>query len=357
MSIPVSILGATGVVGQQFVHLLNGHPSFHVVSLHASARSAGRRYDGAANWKLSTAIPAYAEALVVDACSVDAVRASGGRVVFSALDADVAADLESALADAGFAVFSNAKSHRMDADVPILIPTANPQHIHIVRHQQKRRGNGGYIICNANCSSTGLAVALRPLMDAYGVAQCHVVTLQAVSGAGYPGVPSLDIMDNVIPYISGEEPKMESEPRKILGGINGAADAFEYSDIRISAQCNRVHVIDGHTECVSVKLKRSPANIDELLDCLRAYSSAAQTLKLASAPPMPLHVFTSDDRPQPRLDRHKGNGMTVCIGRVRECPLFDYKFVITSHNTVIGAAGGSILNAELALAEGYINPT
>ena len=355
-SVAVCILGCTGVVGQKFICLLTNHPYFHIVGLGASERSSGRQYSAAVSWRQPSAIPAQVAGMTVTDCDVASVKASAAQVVFSALDSSVAGEVESALAAAGLAVFSNARNHRYDRSVPILIPHVNAAHLELVRQQQRERGDGssgGFIVTNSNCSSAGLVVALKPLQDRFGLEAVHVVTLQAISGAGYPGVSALDIVDNVIPFVSGEEDKLQQEPLKILGQLSPAADCVLPAAFRISAACNRVATLDGHMECVSVQLTR-PASVQEVEDAMRSYESEAQRLQLPSAPVRPIAVLTGEDRPQPRLDRDAGGGMVVSVGRVRPCPLLSVKFVVCSHNTVIGAAGGSIQNAELAVAKGLI---
>ncbi|PRP75366.1 aspartate-semialdehyde dehydrogenase [Planoprotostelium fungivorum] len=346
----VGILGATGTVGQRFIVLLQNHPQFEITHLGASERSAGQTYKKIVRWKLSQSMPEDIGGLTVTLC--DPAHFEGCSLVFSALDSSVAGPVEDAFARAGMAVFSNAKDHRMDSDVPILIPFCNPDHLDIISHQQKSRGltGNGYIITNANCASTGLVVALKPLQDAFGIDKVIVFTMQAVSGAGYPGVPSLDIYDNVVPYISGEEDKLHVEPRKILGRVEGG-DTFVDYDVTLSAMCNRVPVIDGHTECVSIKLNKT-ATLEEVQKALKEFKPKLPALP--SMPPVSLQLFEESDRPQPRLDRDLGRGYTVAVGGVRKCNVLDFKFTLLSHNCVIGAAGGSILNAELALVRGYL---
>jgi aspartate-semialdehyde dehydrogenase len=274
------------------------------------------------------------------------------RLLFSALPGGMAGPQEEALAAAGFAVCSNASSHRMGADVPLLVPDVNPDHTRLIPVQQRRRGGQGYIVTNPNCSSTHLVCALKPLHDAFGVTAVNVVTMQAISGAGYPGVASLDILDNVIPYISGEEEKIEIEPRKILGTV--ADDQISLADFAVSAQANRVAVRNGHLEAVTVKLVRS-ARIEEVREALQSYQSEPQRLSLPTAPNPAIILHSADDRPQPRLDRLTGGGMATHVGRLRPDPLFDYKFLVLGHNTIRGAAGGAILNAELLCAQGYLS--
>lgn len=353
--IPVAVLGATGTVGQRFVQLLEAHPWFELGAVAASERSAGRAYGEACRWKVSARPPAAAAAMRVVACDPAAEGMSRCRVVFSALDSSVAGPAEEAFAAAGFAVFSNARNHRTDEDVPVVVPGANGDHlVPMARAQERFAAGGGFIVCNSNCASAGLVVPLKALQAAFGVRRALVFTMQAVSGAGYPGVPSLDVVDNVVPYIGGEEEKLETEPRKILGRAVPGERRIEPADVRVSAHCNRVPVLDGHTECVSVELGRDGVTPAEAEAVLRAHTSLPQRLGLPSAPPAPVVVLDAPDRPQPRLDRGEGDGYAVTVGRVRECPLFGVKFTLCSHNTVLGAAGGSILNAELAVAQGLV---
>jgi len=340
--IPVGILGATGSVGQKFIELLAEHPWFEIAALAASERSAGKTYQEAVHWFMSKPLPTHIAALPVQPCEPNLPC----RIVFSGLDASVAGEIETNFAKAGYIVISNSRNHRYDSDVPILVPEVNPEHLAVIGSQSYGKGA---IITNPNCSATGLVVALKPLLDTFGLEAVSVVTMQAISGAGYPGVASLDIVDNVVPFIGGEEPKLESEPQKILGKlVNGH---FEPAPFKVSASCNRVAVIDGHTECVAVKLGCKP-QADEIIAAWRDFQGEPQRLKLPSAPEKPLCYFEENAYPQPKLHRQLGNGMTVSLGRLRECPILDYKFVVLSHNTVRGAAGGAILNAELFVAKG-----
>jgi aspartate-semialdehyde dehydrogenase len=343
----VAILGATGAVGQRFVQLLAGHPFFTVREVAASGRSAGRRYAEACHWNLPTPLPDRVGNLVVK--PLDAPLDS--PLVFSALPADVAGEVEERLAGAGHAVSTNARNHRMDPDVPLLIPEVNWTHVEAVAAQRARRESEGFIVANPNCSTIVLMLALKPLQDAFGLERVMVTTLQALSGAGYPGVPSLDILDNVLPHIGGEEDKMETEPRKILGSWRDGA--FVEAPVLVSAACNRVATADGHLECVSVDLGLD-VSLDEVMAALRAYRSPLRDWGLPGAPDPVVIVRDEPDRPQPRLDRDAGRGMAVTVGRVRPCPILDYKFVALGHNTVRGAAGGAILNAELLYARGLI---
>ncbi len=344
--IPVAVAGATGSVGQRFVSLLAAHPRFAVRALTASERSAGKTYRDAVNWMQATPVPDDVADLAVGRTEPGAV--SGCRIVFSALDSDVAGDAETAFANAGYVVVSNAKSHRMDPGVPLVVPEVNPDHVELVWSQSF---GDGALLTNPNCSTIGLVMALKPLADAFGLETVNVVTMQALSGAGIPGVPGMQAVDNVIPYIGGEEDKLETETRKILGRREG--DAIREADVVVSAACNRVPVLDGHLECVSVKLSRS-ASEEDVLRAWKEYEGEPQRLDLPSAPRRAIHVLGGPADPQPRLHRDLDGGMAACVGRLRPCPVLDYKFVTLSHNTVRGAAGGSILLAELAVARGVV---
>ncbi|MEM1055966.1 MAG: aspartate-semialdehyde dehydrogenase [Bacteroidota bacterium] len=343
--IRVGILGATGAVGQTFVRLLDGHPTFAVAALAASERSAGRPYREACSWTQDQPMPEWAADLTVQPCNPAAMEVD---LVFSGLDSSVAGEIEQAFAKAGVPVVSNARNHRMELDVPLLIPEVNPDHLALVRRQSFP--DGGYIVTNPNCSTVGLVVALKPLHDAFGVEAAHVVTMQALSGAGYPGVASLDALGNVVPHIGGEEDKLATEPRKLLGTLTEAG--VVPAEITVSAQCNRVPVIDGHTECVSVRLGGSPGAA-EVEQVLRDWRSPLDGRDLPTAPARPLLVVDGTG-PQPRRHVHLGGGMTVTVGQIQDCPVLGVKFVVLSHNTVRGAAGGAILNAELLVAEGLV---
>jgi len=342
----VGILGATGAVGQKFIEILEGHPWFDITALAASDRSAGKPYREAANWIVSRPIPAaVAEREVVEARpDLDC------DFVFSGLTADVAGDIERTFAEAGYPVISNARNYRMQDDVPLLIPEVNPTHTALI--EQQRWGAGGFIVTNPNCSTVGLVCALRPLVDAFGVEAVQVTTLQALSGAGYPGVSALDALGNVMPYIGGEEDKMATEPLKLLGRLVG--DRIEPARFAISAQCNRVPVLDGHLECISVRLGRE-AGAAEVRDAFLHFQSPISGIGLPSTPERLLHVFDEAPFPQPRRHVELGRGMTVSIGRIRPCPVLDVKFVALVHNTVRGAAGGAVLNAELLIRQGHLN--
>lgn len=342
--ISVGILGATGSVGQKFIALLSDHPWFEITEVAASEKSSGKKYKNAVNWVLTTPLPKKIAELTVKECkpNIDC------QIVFSGLDSSVAGEIELAYAKAGYVVISNSKNHRMDKDVPLLVPEINHEHLEIIKTQKFGKG---CIVTNPNCSTIGLALALKPLYDKFGLAAVNVVTLQALSGAGYPGVSSLDIIDNVVPYISGEETKVESEPLKILGKYKSGR--IENTKIKISAQCNRVAVMDGHTECVQVKLKKKTTP-ESIIKTWENFRSVPQKKNLPMAPLNPIYYFDEQKYPQPKIHRDIDKGMAVSIGRLRKDTLFDYKFVILSHNTVRGAAGGAILCAEMMIANGYI---
>jgi aspartate-semialdehyde dehydrogenase len=345
--IKVGVLGATGAVGQKFVQLLANHPWFELAEVAASERSAGKTYGEVTRWFQPTPLPERICHLTVKPCRPEL----DCRIVFSGLDASAAGEVETELAAAGYAVFSNARNHRLDDDVPLVIPELNADHLQLIELQKKKSSGAGFIVTNSNCSTMFLAMALGPLQQAFGVEKVFVATMQAISGAGYPGVASLDILGNVIPFINGEEEKIEIETRKILGALAG--DRVQLADFVISAQTNRVPVEDGHTECVSVKF-RKPASVEAIKERLQNFRGLPQELKLPSAPPQPIIVMEEPDHPQPRRDVMAANGMATLVGRIRPCPLFDFRFVILGHNTIRGAAGASILNAELLVAQGRI---
>ena len=346
--IPVGILGATGTVGQRFIQLLHEHPWFEITWLAASDRSAGKLYPEAAKWNLVTSIPANIAAMKV---AVAAPDKSTPKLVFAALDATAAQQIEPAFAEAGHAVVSNSSAFRMAEDVPLIIPEVNGDHVPLIKAQKWYKKNGGFMVTNPNCSAIGLVLALAPLHHRFGIDKIFVATMQAISGAGYPGVPSMDILGNVIPYIAKEEDKMEAETRKLLGSLNSSRviDA----DLTLSAHCNRVAVEDGHTESVSLKL-RKPATAEEIIDAWNEFRCLPQKLKLPTAPEQPVIYETASDRPQPRLDRDRGRGMSAVCGRLRPCNIFDWKFTVLSHNTIRGAAGAAVLNGELLKAQGYL---
>ncbi len=346
--IPVGILGATGMVGQRFVQMLEQHPWFEVAWLAASERSEGKTFGEAVRWKLKTPIPAAVAALRLSPANG---TANAPRVIFAALDAAVAREIEPLFAAAGCAVVSNSSAFRMQADVPLVIPEVNADHIAMIESQSWRKQSGGFMVTNPNCSAIGLVMALAPLQAKFGVEAVMAVTMQAVSGAGYPGVASLDILGNVIPYIAKEEEKMEEETRKLLGRRNG--DHVEAAGFAMSAQCNRVAVEDGHTESVSLKLGRK-AKREEIVAAWNEFSGPPQQLKLPSAPAQPVVYCEEADRPQPRLDCDRGGGMTATVGRLRPCGVLDWKLTVLSHNVIRGAAGAAVLNAELLKAHGYL---
>lgn len=351
--INVAVLGATGSVGQRFMQLLDNHPWFRVVALGASSRSAGKAYAEAVNWKQAVPIPADMASIVVSECDADAPAFKDVQIVFSGMTNTIAGDIEERFAMNGFAVFSNAKNHRMDSDVPILIPSVNLSHLDMIETQRKNRGfkSNGLIITNANCSTTALSIGVKPILQNFGIDTMVVSTMQAISGAGYPGLSSMDILDNVVPYIGSEEGKMESESLKIMGTVENGQ--FHDANFTVSAMCNRVHVLDGHTECVSVKL-REKASADDVIRAIQSYPSITKDLGLPSAPDHDVIYHPGVDRPQPRLDRMTGKGFTVTVGRVRDCNVSDIRMVLFGHNTIVGAAGGSLINAELCVTRGLI---
>ncbi len=345
--IPVGILGATGIVGQRFIQLLEHHPWFEIAWLAASDRSEGKLYAHAVRWRLRTAIPSQVAGMRVSPASPDGAP----KVIFAALDASIAAELEPRFADAGCAVISNSSALRMAKDVPLVIPEVNPDHIKLIECQSWRRRSGGFVVTNSNCSAMGLVLALAPLHRKFELETVMAVTMQAVSGAGYPGVASLDILGNVIPYIPKEEEKMEEETRKLLGSLNGAGVVL--APFKMSAHCNRVAVEDGHTESISVKFKKKAA-ADEILDAWSEFSGVPQEQKFPTAPEVPVRYLDSSDRPQPRFDVDSGHGMTATVGRLRPCGVLDWKFTVLSHNVIRGAAGAALLNAELLKSQGYL---
>lgn len=341
------VLGATGVVGQRLVKLLSTHPWFALTEVAASERSSGKTYAEAVRWQLDVPLLESARGLLVK----NLEPRLECDFVFSALDSSVAGAAEEDFARAGYPVVSNSKNHRMAADVPLLIPEVNSAHLDAIPVQQKNRGyTTGFIVTNPNCSTAGLVLVLKPLAEAFGLEKIFVVTMQAVSGAGYPGVPSMDIHANVIPFISGEEEKMESEPQKLLGKWDGTR--FVDAGLGLSAHCNRVPVLDGHLECVSLALKKI-ASLREVREALRNFTVNAELASLPTAVRTPILVLDGDDRPQPRRDVDAGNGMAAVVGRIRECPLLDVKLTLLSHNLVRGAAGAALLNAELLAARGF----
>jgi aspartate-semialdehyde dehydrogenase len=343
----VGILGATGMVGQRFIQLLEHHPQFEIAALAASDRSQGKSFQDACTWRLAGEMPASVRSMTVAAPEPPL----NCELIFSSLPGDIARASEGAFARAGFPVISNSSAFRMDHDVPLLIPEVNHEHLALIDRQREQSGQQGYIVTNPNCSTIMLALALAPLHEKFGVASVVATTMQALSGAGYPGVASLAISDNVLPFIENEEEKIEQETLKILGKLKDAV--IENAPMAVSAQCNRVNVSDGHLAAVRVKLVRS-AGLEELKEALVSFTSLPQSLGLHSAPAHPIIVREEADRPQPRLDRDAGNGMSVSVGRLQPDNVLDYRFVALSHNTIRGAAGAAILNAELLIARGYL---
>jgi aspartate-semialdehyde dehydrogenase len=345
---PIGILGATGMVGQRFIQLLENHPWFEIAWLAASDRSSGKKYGDAAKWRLEFPLPDRIANMTVS----PADPAGAPKIIFAALDSDIAKDLEPKFAAAGCAVVSNSSAFRMHPDVPLVIPEVNAEHLHLIEEQSWRKESGGYMVTNPNCSAIGLVVALKPLEERFGIEQIFVSTMQAISGAGYPGVPSMDILGNVIPFIKNEEEKMQEETLKLLGRFEG--HEVKPLAARMTAHCNRVAVEDGHTESVSIKF-RKPATREQILAAWAEFKPLADQ-ELPMAPEQPVEFAPQDDRPQPRLDRNRGRGMGVTVGRLRPCSLLDWKFTVLSHNTIRGAAGAAILNAELLASLGKLEP-
>jgi aspartate-semialdehyde dehydrogenase len=343
----VAVLGATGTVGQRFIGLLAGHPWFEISALTTSDTKAGRRYADVTPWHWPGGIPDEVGDMMLLGTNADL----DAEICFSALPVDAAEQWEAALAKTGHHVFSNVKTHRMDEDVPLMIAEVNPEHMHALELQRRTRGWSGSIVTNGNCSAIGFALAAAPLHRSFGIERAVVTTMQALSGAGYPGVASLDALDNVVPFIAEEEEKMQQETRKFLGTWDGKR--FVDADFAFSAHCNRVSVRDGHTETVSMSLRGSPS-VDNVKDAMRSFRGRPQELKLPSAPERPIHVRDERDRPQPILDRDTERGMAATVGRVRDDPALGIKFVVLTHNTIRGAAGASLLNAELLAAEGCL---
>jgi aspartate-semialdehyde dehydrogenase len=344
--IEVGILGATGMVGQHFIRFLRGHPWFDLKWLGASDRSAGKKYTDAMTWHLGV-VPETVADLTVDDCK----PGSAPRLLFSAMDASVATEIERAFAQAGHIVVSNSRNHRMESDVPLLVPEINPDHLKLVLGQQRARGWKGQIVTNPNCSTIVLTMALGPLKQ-FGITKIVTTTLQAISGAGYPGVASMDIVGNVVPFIGNEEEKMQQETQKILGDFRG--DHIEPLAAKVSAHCNRVAVVDGHTVTVSVEFATKPTEAD-VLHAIQSFRGVPQQRQLPSAPPNPVIYMHEANRPQPRKDAERERGMAAFVGRLRACPVLDYKFVAMAHNTIRGAAGAAVLNAELMHSEGMLD--
>jgi aspartate-semialdehyde dehydrogenase len=345
--IEVGILGATGMVGQHFIKFLQGHPWFDLKWLGASDRSAGKKYQDAMTWHLAGGTPESVAGLTVEDCQ----PGNAPRLLFSAMDASVATEIEQAFAQAGHIVVSNSRNHRMERDVPLLVPEINPDHLKLIPGQQRGRGWKGQIVTNPNCSTITLTMALAPLKP-FGITNLIVTTLQAVSGAGYPGVASMDIVGNVIPFIGGEEEKMQQETQKIMGEFRG--DHIEPLAAQVSAHCNRVPVVDGHTVTVSVELSAKPSSA-ELHQAYEHFTAVPQDRNLPSAPPHPVIFMHEGNRPQPRKDAERERGMACFVGRLRPCPVLDYKLVALAHNTIRGAAGAAVLNAELMHSEGMLD--
>ena len=349
---PIGILGATGMVGQRFIQLLESHPWFEVAWLAASDRSSGKTYGEAAKWRLDTPLPDRIAKMVVAPADPEGAP----KIIFAALDAAIARELEPRFANAGCAVVSNSSAFRMTPNVPLVIPEINADHLQLIEEQPSRRDSGGYMVTNPNCSTIGLVMALKPIEERFGIEQILVTTMQAISGAGYPGVPSMDILGNVVPYIGSEEEKMEAETLKLLGRLEG--HSVVPLAAKVSAHCNRVAVEDGHTESVSIKLGKKMGRAVTQDDILAAWAEfnplAGQGLPMA--PNQPVEWAPQSDRPQPRLDRNRGRGMAVTVGRLRPCNVLDWKFTVLSHNTIRGAAGAAILNAELLASLGKLEP-
>jgi aspartate-semialdehyde dehydrogenase len=345
---PVGILGATGMVGQRYIQLLENHPWFEVSWLAASDRSSGKRYSEAARWRLDTPLPERIAKMTVSPAEPEGAP----KIIFASVDAAIAREMEPKFAAAGCAVLSNSSAFRMAPNVPLVIPEVNAEHLHLIEEQPTRKDSGGYMVTNPNCSAIGLVLALKPIEERFGIETIFVSTMQAVSGAGYPGVSSMEILDNVVPYIGSEEEKLEAETLKLLGRLHGQTVAP--LDAIVTAHCNRVPVVDGHTECVSVKLRR-PAKREDILAAWAEFRPL-KGMDLPFAPEQPVEWAPQDDRPQPKLDRNRGRGMTVTVGRLRPCSVLDWKFVLLSHNTVRGAAGATILNAELLKNLGKLEP-
>src|ERR1700760_630229 len=348
----VGILGATGAVGQRFIQLLADHPWFNITWLAASDRSAGKTYAEACAWRLDTPLPRRIAEMVLQPNTPEGAT-NLPRIIFSSVDAPIARELEPKFASAGCAVISNSSAFRMGADVPLVVPEVNEAHLDVIEAQATRKTSGGYLVTNPNCCAIGLVLPLAPLHQRFGIDKLFVSTMQAVSGAGYPGVASLDILGNVIPFIKNEEEKLQEEIAKLLGGLRVEGEnarGFQLADLTVSAMCNRVPVLEGHTECVSVKL-RAPATREEILDAWKSFQPLSgkghEALHLPSAPLHPVVYTEGETRPQPKLDLDRGNGMTTTVGRLRPCSIFDWKFTLLSHNTVRGAAGAAILNAEI----------
>ncbi|MGA2350486.1 MAG: aspartate-semialdehyde dehydrogenase [Terracidiphilus sp.] len=343
---PIGILGATGMVGQRYIQLIENHPWFEIAWLAASDRSSGKPYGEAAKWRLDTALPGRIANMTVAPADPEGAP----KIIFASVDASFARELEPKFAAAGCAVVSNSSAFRMAPNVPLVLPEVNADHLHLIEEQTSRKQSGGYIVTNSNCTVMGPVLALKPIEDRFGITQIFATSMQAVSGAGYPGVASMDILDNVVPYIANEEEKMEEELLKLLGKLDGSV--VKPLAARMSASCNRVPVVDGHTVSVSIKLAK-PATHEQILAAWADFKPLAGQ-HLPTAPDQPVQWAPQPDRPQPRLDRNRGNGMAVTVGRLRPCGLLDWKFTVLSHNTIRGAAGATILNAELLASLGKL---
>jgi aspartate-semialdehyde dehydrogenase len=350
---PIGILGATGMVGQRYIQLLERHPWFEITWLAASDRSSGKSYGEAAKWRLDTPLPERIANMIVSPAEPSAAangNQTAPKIIFSSIDAPIARELEPRFAAAGCAVISNSSAFRMAPNVPLVLPEVNADHLHLIEEQSWRKQSGGSIVTNSNCTVMGPVLALKPIVDRFGIEQIFATSMQAVSGAGYPGVASMDILDNVVPYIPNEEEKMEEEMLKLLGSLDG--HTVKPLIARMSASCNRVPVVDGHTVSVSIKLGK-PATREEILAAWAEFRPLAGQ-NLPTAPEQPVEWAPQPDRPQPRLDRNRGNGMAVTVGRLRPCGVLDWKFTVLSHNTIRGAAGATILNAELLASLGKL---
>jgi len=346
--IGVGVLGATGAVGQRFIDLLEDHPWFYVKFVFASEKNEGKKYKDAVIWKVSAKVPKSVSLLPILKCDP---KSSPVKIVFSALDSTVAGEIEENFARKGCIVVSNSKNHRNDKYVPLLVPEVNPEHLGLIELQKNDLKSKGFIVTNPNCTTVGLSMVLKPLNDAFGVKKAIVTTMQALSGAGYPGVSSMDSLDNVVPFIGGEEEKVEKEPLKILGTLS--KKGIVLSKISIDAHCNRVTVRDGHLETLTIEFDKKPSMV-EVLSVLKNFKALPQKLKLPSAPLSPIVPREEDDRPQPVLDRNEGNGMSVVVGRIRKSNIFDIRLSLLVHNTIRGAAGCAILNAELLYKKNYL---
>jgi len=346
--LPIGILGATGMVGQRYIQLLEHHPWFEVAWLAASDRSSGKLYGEAAKWRLDTPLPERIARMTLSPAEPEGAP----KIIFASVDAAFARELEPKFAAAGCAVVSNSSAFRMAPNVPLVLPEVNADHLHLIEEQSWRKESGGYIVTNSNCTVMGPVLALKPIEERFGIEQIFATSMQAISGAGYPGVASMDIMDNVVPYIANEEEKMEEELLKLLGKLDG--HAVKPLAARMSASCNRVAVVDGHTVSVSIKLAK-PATREQILAAWQEFRPLAGQ-NLPTAPDQPVEWASQPDRPQPRLDRNRGNGMAVTVGRLRPCGVLDWKFTVLSHNTIRGAAGATILNAELLASLGKLEP-